>query len=360
MSRHPANARMFFVLLLGCFLIRVSPAWPQEPSVRKTPKPEITAQEAQALEEGLKSNPDDLTVHEKLIRYYFMAALTSRSSDLEEKREGHVFWLIEHHPESDLAGSPEAGIQSIGLAQSTEGYQHGKQLWLAQVESHPDNPQIVHNAAQFVSLWDRALGRDLLEKSLRLNPNDGMAATLLAQSYMLERMSAVSPEQKAELAAKALSIEESTLDSSPNDDRFNGLVEVSVEAYEAGDLGKAQQYASELLQLAPQFKGDWNYGNAVHTGNIVLGRIALRRGDVSGAKQYLLAAGATPGSPQLDSFGPNMTLAKELLEKGERDAVVSYLQSCATFWKMGADKLQGWISTVKAGGTPDFGANLLH
>ncbi len=360
MSRYRANSRTVLLLLFCSLLVRVSPVWPQEPSGMPAPRPPITAQEAQALEEGLKSNPDNLAAREKLISYYFVAALTSRSSDLEEKREGHVFWLIEHHPESDLAGSPEAGILPIGSSGSTEGYQHGKQLWQAQVESHPDSPQIIHNAAQFVSLWDRALGRELLEKSLRLNPGDNTAASLLAQSYMQERLVAESPEQKTALAAKAFSIQERALDGSAGNDRFNELGEVAVEAYEAGDLAKAQQYASELLQLAPQFKGDWNYGNALHKGNIVLGRVALQRGDISGAKQYLLAAGATPGSPQLDSFGPNMTLAKELLEKGERETVLSYLESCSKFWKMGGSQLQAWTAMVKGGGIPDFGANLMY
>ena len=66
---------------------------------------------------------------------------------------------------------------------------------------------------------------------------------------------------------------------------------------------------------AQKIKSDWNYGNALHKGNIVLGRIALERGDIAGAKEHLLAAGQTPGSPQVGSFGPNTTLAKELLEK---------------------------------------------
>ena len=55
-----------------------------------------------------------------------------------------------------------------------------------------------------------------------------------------------------------------------------------------------------------------------------------------------------------------MTLAKELLEKGERETVIAYLQACAKFWKMGRDEVQNWIATIKGGGTPDFGGNLSY
>jgi len=35
-----------------------------------------------------------------------------------------------------------------------------------------------------------------------------------------------------------------------------------------------------------------------------------------------------------NSFGPNVSLAKDLLEKGERDTVVEYFEACKKFWKM--------------------------
>jgi len=320
---------------------------------------EITAEDAKALEEGLKANPDNRAAREKLITYYFRANLMSRAPGLEERREQHIFWLIEHHPDSELAGSPEAGIQPVGLSGSTEGYQHGKQLWLQQVETHPENLRVLCNAAAFVSLWDSKVGRELLEKALILDPSDARASSMLAQSYMLERLHAKSPEEKRTLALKALSIRERGLEKASHEERFYALGDIAADAFEAGDLTKAEQYASELLQSA-QDKKNWNYGNAVHKGHILLGRIALQRGDISSAKEHLLAAGETPGSPQLNSFGPNMTLAKELLEKGERDAVLTYLQSCLKFWKMGGDKLQSWVTTVKGGGIPDFGGNLLY
>ena len=142
--------------------------------------------------------------------------------------------------------------------------------------------------------------------------------------------------------------------------RFYDLRHLAEGAFQAGEFDKAKAYADELLQMAPHYRGDWNYGNAIHHANVILGRLALRSGNVKAAKEYLIKAGNTPGSPQLDSFGPNMTLAKDLLEKGERKVVIEYFQLCSKFWKMERGRLQAWTSTVQQGGIPDFGPNLLY
>jgi hypothetical protein len=72
-----------------------------------------------------------------------------------------------------------------------------------------------------------------------------------------------------------------------------------------------------------------------------------------------MRSGKTPGSPELDSFGPNMSLAQDLLEKGERQAVLDHFQRCRKFWKSHADDLDQWTQEVKDGKIPNFGANLL-
>lgn len=66
--------------------------------------------------------------------------------------------------------------------------------------------------------------------------------------------------------------------------------------------------------------------------NQILGRVALRQEKRDEAKRALLAAGATPGSPQLDSFGPKFVLARELLVKGEKVTVVQCLDLVGRFW----------------------------
>jgi hypothetical protein len=139
-----------------------------------------------------------------------------------------------------------------------------------------------------------------------------------------------------------------------------GLRYLSEKAIQAGNFQKAELRAKELLSLAGAYKSDFPRGNIIHHGNILLGIIALKQNKIEDAKQYLHLAGSTPGSPQLNSFGPNMTLANDLLKTGEKDAVVEYFELCKKFWQMDFGKLDYWTAQVRAGELPDFGANLTY
>jgi hypothetical protein len=123
----------------------------------------------------------------------------------------------------------------------------------------------------------------------------------------------------------------------------------------ANDLEKAKVYAEKMLS-----QGDtgWNSGNNIHHGHIILGQIAVKANKIAEAKDHLIKAGKTPGSPQLNSFGPNMTLARDLLEKREKEVVLEYFELCSKFWKLNRDRLDKWSADVKAGKIPDFGPNL--
>ena len=135
------------------------------------------------------------------------------------------------------------------------------------------------------------------------------------------------------------------------------LARMTKAAYAAGNLEKAERYAHETLEAATHGVFWWT-GDAIHQGNIVLGRLSLRHGDVETAKRYLLLAARTPGSSTLSTLGPNMGLAKELLDKGESAAVLQYLEECGIFWTGSRGKLAEWMALIRAGLKPDFGLNV--
>jgi hypothetical protein len=155
--------------------------------------------------------------------------------------------------------------------------------------------------------------------------------------------------------------EERLASSKTEYDRWVSLGDVALRRAGKKDSDGAA-LANELLAIASQdrYRKDWNYGNAIHKANSALGRIALRNGDKAAARKFLLASVDSKGSPQMNSFGPNMVLAYEMLDAGEQAAVLEYLAACRVFWKMGEESLNVWEEMIRAGKKPRFGSNMLY
>jgi len=144
----------------------------------------------------------------------------------------------------------------------------------------------------------------------------------------------------------------------------NELYELSAQLrdeVEADKLDNAALIARKLLKRASCCKSNWNYGNILHRAHIALGRFFLLSGDLNSSITELLEAGRTPGSPQLNSFGPDWMLANELLRQGKRQAVLEYIRLCGRFWKEdGTEKprreLTYWEDEIRNGKNPDLTA----
>jgi len=171
-------------------------------------------------------------------------------------------------------------------------------------------------------------------------------------------MHAASPELRAAFMKKRLAVLEMAPASSDSQQRLDQLPGLVQAAFDAGEMEKATNYAGESLRLAADHQDQRDYDTAVHKANIVLGRMALRQNNVEKAKTYLLTAGHVNGGGVLSSFGPNMSLAKELLERGEKDVVLQYLELCKSFWTSSRGQPDRWIEEIKAGKIPEFGPNL--
>lgn len=136
--------------------------------------------------------------------------------------------------------------------------------------------------------------------------------------------------------------------------RFYSLDEEIVEAYKANDFDKVKELAKENLELAAIYRCNWNYGNAIHDTNRVLGLISLNSGDIDAAQAYLLKAGKSTASPQLATFGPDLDLANELLHLGKTDAVQSYLKDIKLFWEMNNGIIDIWLAKIEQGEKPQL------
>ena len=166
---------------------------------------------------------------------------------------------------------------------------------------------------------------------------------------------------------------------SPRSGLWN-LTDAAKLALEANELQKAYDYATKALAIAE----DWDRvsrspdpatdrvvrgfrtGHTIFYANMVLGRLAILKGDIRSAEQYLLASGKTPGDAVLCSYGPNLSLARELLKHGDkqsRDVVLQFLDDISVFWNMQPSPIPKWSAEIRSGGMPDFqsaGDNLFY
>jgi hypothetical protein len=200
---------------------------------------------------------------------------------------------------------------------------------------------------------DAGVGCDRLESAISKSDDQAIQSRTAALRPIFARLQMSPSTPREQLKEKEMQTAKLS-----GERLFEQLPDLAMSAFRAGEVDKADTYSKQLLKMAPSYRQNWAYGNAIYDGNSVLGRIALHQGNVRLAGQYLLESGATPGSPQLNSFGPSMTLAKELLDQGQHEVVLKFLKLCKVFWEFDSGKLQKWSSEIIAGRTPDFGTNL--
>ena len=176
----------------------------------------------------------------------------------------------------------------------------------------------------------------------------------MLQVVGIEFETAETPEQKLRAQKKTYSLFQQ-FDELAVDPGYRTLLlpVLASLAFEVNDDKAAKTYATQALDVAPQ-RSDIIDGiavgpQAIHDANDVLGRIALRDGDVQLAKEYLLKAAGTPGGGSMSTVGPRMMLAQALLVRGEPDVVLEYLEKIKASWKSGVVQLDHWIAAIRRG-----------
>jgi hypothetical protein len=215
-----------------------------------------------------------------------------------------------------------------------------------------NDPQLLTVTAQWIMSWS---GNFLYSRE---NPFD-FDPLLLAKSFN-DRALSLQPDSRGALSIK-LHLEETAnrlrLRGTPPDemnhsDRLRLLSDQMDNAFWNKKTDEIESNAQELLTLAAKDTNDPEYGNAVFFANMALGDLALRRGDKLGAARFLLAASAAPPTDRLRNDYIDMTLARQLVDWGEREAVAKFLDRCARLNHR--SPLAEWAAQIRKGINPDL------
>lgn len=201
-----------------------------------------------------------------------------------------------------------------------------------------------------------ATGRDhllsMLDQVAQMQSSGDLKSTL---NYATALWYAVAEERRRTRPTPAQRLEtmEQLIQASTGSRRMMALSMAAKAALEAGHTGKARNYSNETLRLAGPPVNTWRQADALYLAHIIAGRLALRSQDLDGARRHLTAAaGIMSAAPSAAAMGPDIPFAAELVDAGERDAVLSYLSDCARYWKADDGKTAQWSELIRQGKQP--------
>jgi hypothetical protein len=293
---------------------------------------------ADEFEATLRKTPEKVDERVVLIGYYSNNARTPAD---RARLRTHVLWMVENRPEHPATAEPSLR----DLPDDPEGNAQILAIWKKNLEMRGDDLAVIKNAEKFFFAKDPAMAERLIHQIFEKEPNNREWATELAQLY---RMFGIPGERFDDPAQRATEAYRRVLALIRNAAARESLAgEMADAAFRMGDFTAATVLAKIYLtgkdRTAPQ------------RANTILGRVALRLGDVSAARQYLLDSAGPGAEPDVALSGPSMVLAKELLDQGEKETVLRYLQNCLVLWPRGENVLQFWIADIESGRKPNFG-----
>lgn len=315
-----------------------------------------TEEEILAMEEELGKNPQDACLRVKIAGFYgkkwLEAEQTEHSTgkDIEAKLTKYALYLIEHQPDHPAISC--SALNPIFSENSAPFQEAAKRLFLAHIEKDKKNVSLLRNAANYFRFLDFNLSEKILKMARDIEPYKPEWPEELAYLYYRETRRR-DEDEKARIKYGALALKEQERARALN--RFNifardldTLEKLPEYAYVAGEYVRAKKYAKRVLRKC---KGDED-ADAFHKAHQILGKLALQDSDLVSAGNHLLESARVKGSASLNSFGPSMELAAELLKVGKEEVVLEYLDLCGRFWK--GQRREEYIAAIKNGEVPTW------
>ena len=237
---------------------------------------------------------------------------------------------------SAIRNSPEAKAARLEIERSANPYLIGKAgtlLARAQIE---DSFNVTFGDDDVFTLGERWLRR-----AIELAPPGDEWKQPLGQVLQTRAGRTIDPKEKVRLLTEAGSL--------MPDPAKPGILSVLVAAeFDAGDDSAAERDARRLLEIAAK--------NAVayNSAQTILGRVAAAKGDINEAKTRLALSVTMPDTLKTAVFEPNMTLAQDVYDAGDRAAVLEFLEASRAVWKFDRGRIDRMISFIKKAPSADL------
>jgi hypothetical protein len=301
----------------------------------------LSDEDGAALERRVSIDEDDIDARVRLVGFYFLRF----SPEDHRRRAAHVAWLAEHRPDIGLDG-----YGYIVEEQDPVGHEAARRAWVAAAARPDADVGILGNAAAFIGFDRPEQAEPLLRRAAAMEPDNGEWRKRIARVLTKRARWADEQDDRRRYARAAVDELEIALPLTHADWRALGLrIDLTEAAVLAEDWERVRDTAERVLVDNETCRRTYLYGNAIHWANIALGWAALAHDDLEAAAEHLVRAGKTPGSPQLNSFGPDRDLARALLDRGERTSVLTYLGDCARFWAENEALIEQWSAAIERG-----------
>ncbi len=306
----------------------------------------LSEEDGAALEARIVADEGDVDARVRLVGFYFLRF----APENHRRRAEHLAWLAEHRPDIGLGG-----YGYIEEERAPEGHEATRRAWV-EAAARPDaDVRVLENAASFLGFNRPEEAEPLLRRAAAMQPENGEWRSRIARTLTKRAEWADDLDERRRHAHAAIQELEIALPLSHEDWVALGVrIDLTEAAVLAEDWERVRETAERVLSDNETCTRTFQYGNAIHWANIALGCAALAHDRLSLASEYLVRAGKTPGSPQLDNFGPDRDLARQLLARGERTAVLAYLTDCARFWKGREALLETWRAAIERGEPTDL------
>jgi peroxiredoxin len=250
--------------------------------------------------------------------------------------------------DAHLRGAMEARSARHEIDSSTNAFMLGGAAQMLAAGGIQNLGQLTFGDDDVPSLAER-----WLRHAIQIAPSADQWKNMLAPILRGQANREEDPRQRARLFSEALTY-------APDRDKPQHLAELAKAEFEAGDDSAAQRDAQKAVDAATAVARPNPNQSAEMTnrGHSVLGRIALAHGDEAEARAQLKASLQIPADANNFRFnGPDMSLAQDLAESGERDAVIEYLEAARRLWLYDRGNLDRFIRGVKAGRKREAFAN---